>query len=174
MSRTPCHLLPETQKTQPGSRSRSVLRKKDLHGWQVGKEMEVSINRDTPKWLIYHGKSQLEMDDDWGTPSWETSISSIKGCWTRSTLFNQEEVWLRHPKFLQLSISTSSRCRVTREMFRATAVGGHTWVAHNGVYQAGRDALPRGEQKMQKSASMRSYEYHMSIRENDQLLSVMD
>lgn len=28
-----------------------------------------------------------------------------------------------------------TQCRVTREMFRATAVGGHTWVAHNGVYQ---------------------------------------
>ncbi|CAL1163018.1 unnamed protein product [Cladocopium goreaui] len=30
---------------------------------------------------------------------------------------------------------TKNLCRVTREMFRATAVGGHTWVAHNGVYQ---------------------------------------
>ena len=28
--------------------------------------MEVSINGGTPQWMVYNGKSHLEMDDDWG------------------------------------------------------------------------------------------------------------
>ena len=31
-------------------------------------DMEVSINGGTPKWMVYTGKSQSKMDDDWGTP----------------------------------------------------------------------------------------------------------
>ena len=30
--------------------------------------MEVSINGGTPKWLVYKGKSQSKMDENWGYP----------------------------------------------------------------------------------------------------------
>jgi len=30
--------------------------------------MGFSINGCTPEWVVYNGKSQAEMDDDWGYP----------------------------------------------------------------------------------------------------------
>ena len=33
-----------------------------------GKHMGGSINRDTPKWLVYNGKFQSKMEDDWVHP----------------------------------------------------------------------------------------------------------
>eukprot|EP00913_Durusdinium_trenchii_P017599 g16540.t1 len=35
----------------------------------------------------------------------------------------------------KLSRTRKTQCRVAWEMFRATALGGYTWVAHNSVYQ---------------------------------------
>ena len=46
------------------SPSRWRLRRKDWQSWWVF-NMGVSINGGTPKWMVYKGKSHLEMDDDW-------------------------------------------------------------------------------------------------------------
>ena len=36
--------------------------------WLNKRHMGVSINGDTPTWMVYNGNSQTKMDDHWGTP----------------------------------------------------------------------------------------------------------
>ena len=62
----------ETRRTESQgiSSSRSSRRESwllGLKGWMM-LDVGVSINRGTPKWMVYIGKSHLEMDDEQGYP----------------------------------------------------------------------------------------------------------
>ena len=62
-------------------RSFEVPKKIKKRLWYNSLEMEVSRNGGTPKWMIYYGKSQTKMGDDWGYPHDYGNLQILKLTW---------------------------------------------------------------------------------------------
>jgi hypothetical protein len=81
----------------------------------------VSINGETPKWMVYNGKSCLEMDDDWGYPDFRKPpcrSSPLTIFWFQSFPFLIFFAKLRpsRPSILQSSTESLAELKVRQQM----------------------------------------------------------